>query len=174
LTIDGAEQDEIISYSELIDMIETQEQQNLDDPEGLWTFKEIIAHVGPLESKDPTYKGSLWNVMVQWEDGAVTSEPLNIIASDDPVSCAQYAKQNGLLEKEVLIANREKKLLKIINQSRMKSVRRAPPPGLRVHYIFAVKHDLRHKARLVADGHLTAPLRESVYSGVAYLLSLRI
>jgi hypothetical protein len=64
-------------------------------------------------------------------DGTVTSEPLNIIASDDPVSCAQYAKQNGLLEKEgwkrfKRLANREKKLLRMVNQSRMKSVRRAP------------------------------------------------
>jgi hypothetical protein len=67
LTIDGAQQDEIISYSELIDIIEKQEQENLDDPERLWTFKEIVAHEGPLKSKDSTYKGSAWNVMVQWE-----------------------------------------------------------------------------------------------------------
>jgi hypothetical protein len=33
-----------------------------------------------------------------------------------------------------------------------------PPDGykkIRVHLIFAVKHDGRHKSRLVADGHLT-------------------
>ena len=28
---------------------------------------------------------------------------------------------------------------------------------IRVHLVFAVKHDGRHKARLVADGHLTVP-----------------
>ena len=43
-----------------------------------------------------------------------------------------------------------------------------PPDGykkIRVHLVFAVKHDGRHKARLVADGHLTDVPLESVYSG---------
>ena len=42
------------------------------------------------------------------------------------------------------------------------------PPGyqkIRVHLIFAVKYDGRHKARLVADGHLTPEPVESIYSG---------
>jgi hypothetical protein len=28
------------------------------------------------------------------------------------------------------------------------------------HFVFLVKHDLRHKAQLVADGHLTPPTIE--------------
>ena len=40
--------------------------------------------------------------------------------------------------------------------------------------MFAVKHDGRHKARLVADGHLTPEPIESIYSGVVSLKSLRI
>ena len=39
------------------------------------------------------------------------------------------------------------------------------PPGyqkIRVHLIFAVKYDGRHKARLVADGHLTPEPVESI------------
>jgi hypothetical protein len=43
-----------------------------------------------------------------------------------------------------------------------------------VHLIFDVKHDGRHKARLVADGHLTDIPLESVYSGVASLQGLRL
>jgi hypothetical protein len=35
---------------------------------------------------------------------------------------------------------------------------------IRVHLVFDVKHDGRHKARLVADGHLTEVPLESVYS----------
>jgi hypothetical protein len=38
--------------------------------------------------------------------------------------------------------------------------------------VFNVKHDLRHKARLVAGGHLTDPPNDSVYSGVVSLQSL--
>ena len=43
-----------------------------------------------------------------------------------------------------------------------------------VHFVFAVKHDLRHKARLVAGGHLTDPSTEGTYSGVVSLRSMRI
>ena len=43
-----------------------------------------------------------------------------------------------------------------------------------VRLVFDVKHDLRHKARLVAGGHLTDPPKDSVYSGVVSLRSLRL
>jgi hypothetical protein len=37
-------------------------------------------------------------VKVEWENGEITSEPLSIVAADDPVSCAIYARDNNLLE----------------------------------------------------------------------------
>ena len=40
--------------------------------------------------------------------------------------------------------------------------------------MFAVKFDGRHKARLVADGHLTSESIENIYSGVVYLRNLRL
>jgi hypothetical protein len=43
---------------------------------------------------------------------------------------------------------------------------------IRVHLVFGVKYDGRHKARLVADGHLTEVPLESVYSGVVSLQGL--
>ena len=45
---------------------------------------------------------------------------------------------------------------------------------IRVHFVFDVKHDGRHKARLVADGHLTDVPLSSVYSGVVSLRGIRI
>ena len=45
---------------------------------------------------------------------------------------------------------------------------------IRVHLAYAVKHDGRFKARLVADGHLTKEPVESIYSGVVSLRSLRM
>ena len=45
---------------------------------------------------------------------------------------------------------------------------------IRVHFVYAVKHDGRFKARLVVDGHLTKEPVESIYSGVVSLRSLRI
>ena len=45
---------------------------------------------------------------------------------------------------------------------------------IRTHLIFAVKHDGRHKARMVADGHLTDIPVDSVYSCVFSLRGLRL
>ena len=51
------------------------------------------------------------------------------------------------------------------------------PPGykvIRAHLIYDVKHDSRHKARLVADGQLTDIPDDSVYSSVVSLRGLQI
>ena len=36
--------------------------------------------------------------MIEWENGEITTEPLAIIAADDPVTCAIYARDNNLLD----------------------------------------------------------------------------
>ena len=43
-----------------------------------------------------------------------------------------------------------------------------------VHFVYTVKHDGRHKARLVAGGHLTETPIDSVYSSVVSLRGVRI
>ena len=43
-----------------------------------------------------------------------------------------------------------------------------------MHFVFDVKHDGRHKARLVADGHTSQEPLDSVYSGVVSPRSLRL
>jgi len=45
---------------------------------------------------------------------------------------------------------------------------------IRVHVVYAVKHDGRHKARLVAGGHLTETPIDSVYSSVVSLRGIRL
>eukprot|EP00957_Ditylum_brightwellii_P031038 2352072-Ditylum_brightwellii.AAC.1 len=40
--------------------------------------------------------------------------------------------------------------------------------------VYAVKHDGRHKSRIVAGGHLTDAPVESVYSGVVSLRGVRL
>jgi hypothetical protein len=42
------------------------------------------------------------------------------------------------------------------------------------HMVYDVKHDGRHKARLVAGGHLTDPNIECVFSGVVSLCGIRL
>jgi hypothetical protein len=37
--------------------------------------------------------------MIEWENGEITTEPLSVLAIDDPITCAMYALENNLLEK---------------------------------------------------------------------------
>jgi Reverse transcriptase (RNA-dependent DNA polymerase) len=53
-----------------------------------------------------------------------------------------------------------------------------PPTGskrIKIHIVYDVKHDVRHKARLVADGNLTDIPLDSVYiGGVVSLRGFRL
>jgi hypothetical protein len=64
--------------------------------------------------------------MVEWENGDITMEPLQIIAKDDPVTCAIYAKDNGLMDTPgwkhfKSIAKRQKKFTRMVNQAKLRS-----------------------------------------------------
>jgi hypothetical protein len=224
------EREEIMTYAEILQHIDGDESD-----ERVWSFQHITGHQGPLKPDHPDYNGSSYNVQVQWDNGETTYEPLDVIAKDDPISCARYALDNDLLDlpgwkRFKNMARRQKKLIRDVNQAKLRSYRTAPkymygyeiprdyahakqldqqngntkwqdctrleiqqlfeyktfkdigkgsplPPGftkIRVHLVYAVKHDGRHKARLVADGHLTDVPLESVYSGVVSLRGIRM
>ena len=240
LKINKDQAEEIMSYNQLMDYIQKGTDAE-EDPDSLFKFRDIVAHQGPLESTDPNHKGSKYNVMVEWESGEVTYEPLTLISKDDPITCAVYAKKHDLLDtigwKHLKrYAKTSKRLIRAVKQSRIRQVRASAryqhgfqvprdyndamrldnengnthwqdamdleltqiheykvfkdtgkakfhngkvvtPDGfqkIRVHFVYAVKHDGRFKARLVADGHLTKEPVESIYSGVVSLRSLRM
>jgi hypothetical protein len=55
----------------------------------------------------------------------ITSEPLKIVAADDPMSCAIYARENDLLDKPGWkrlkhIAKWEKKFTGMVNQAKLR------------------------------------------------------
>ena len=84
-------------------------------------FEGITAHEGPLSPKHPIYNCSKYNVLLQWEDGSVTRELLDIFGKDDPVSFAQYAKDNNLLEEPGwkwfrCLAKNEKKFKRMVKK----------------------------------------------------------
>jgi hypothetical protein len=59
------------------------------------------------------------------------SEPLNVFGKDDAVTCAVYPLERGLLEEERWkqfkgIAKREKKMLRMVNQSCIKATHNTP------------------------------------------------
>ena len=240
LKINKDQAEEIMSYNQHMDYIQKGTEAE-EDPDSLFKFRDIVAHQGPLESTDPDHKGSKYNVMVEWESGEVTYEPLTLISKDDPITCAVYAKKHDLLDTTgwkhlKRYAKSSKRLIRAVKQSRIHQVRASAqyqhgfqvpkdyndairldkensnthwqdameleltqiheykvfkdtgkaqfhngkvvtPDGfqkIRVHIVYAVKHDGRFKARLVADGHLTKEPVESIYSGVGSLRSLRM
>ena len=69
-----------------------------DDYPQVWTFRRIISYGDPLKTSHPRYKGSSYNCMVEWETGEITAEPLNLIATDDPVTCVFYGNANKLID----------------------------------------------------------------------------
>ena len=240
LKINKDQAEEIMSYNQLMDYIQKGTDAE-EDPDSLFKFRDILAHQGQLESTDPDHKGSKYNVMVEWESGEVTYDPLTLISKDDPITCAVYAKKHDLLDTTgwkhlKRYAKTSKRLIRAVKQSRIRQVRASAryqhgfqvpkdyndairldkensnthwqdamdleltqiheykvfkdtgkakfhngkvvtPDGfqkIRVHFVYAVKHDDRFKARLVADGHLTKEPVESIYSGVVSLRSLRM
>ena len=240
LKINKDQAEEIMSYNQLMDYIQKGTDAE-EDPDSLFKFRDIVAHQGRLEPTDPNHKGSKYNVMVEWESGEVTYEPLTLISKDDPITCAVYAKKHDLLDTTgwrhlKRYAKTSKRLIRAVKQSRIRQVRASAryqhgfqvpkdyndairldkensnthwqdamyleltqihehkvfkdtgkaqfhngkvvtPDGfqkIRVHFVYAVKHDGRFKARLVADRHLTKEPVESIYSGVVPLRILRM
>ena len=222
--------DEILTYNEISNFIE--EQEDIEPTEQRWTFSKIVDHQGPLAPSHIDYKGSAYNVLVEWDDGSQTYEPLDTMIKDDPITLSLYAQDNNLLQtpswkrcRRILNANPNLKLH--VNKTKVRSSLPNYQFGIQVprtvkeaydldnrngntkwqdamaaeisslnayntfkdngkvkflndhkriivHFVFAVKHDFRHKARLVAGGHLTDPNTEGTYSGVVSLRSLRI
>ena len=170
-------------------------------------------------------------------DIGVNRGALSIIAKNDPVTCAAYAKEHTLLHlpewnKLKYIAKHQKTLTRAINQTKIRHIRRSAtyqsgyliprdykhaleldkmnatkmeldqineyqvfidhgiakydsqakrvmnaPQGnqiIKADLDVACIHDGHHKARLVAGGHLTPVLIDSIYSGVVSTRSLRL
>ena len=74
----------------------TDDNGNLQDIR--WLYKRIVGHHGPLRAGCPNFKHSRYNVVVKWENGQETQEPLNVFRLDAPVICFQCAERNGLLD----------------------------------------------------------------------------
>ena len=100
LDIGNGKVEELICYNQLLEHLETAQDNDLGMDQELFKFRAIIGNQDPLVASDPDWKGSKYNVQVEWETGEITFEPLSVIAADDPVTCAAYAKQNDLLAVE--------------------------------------------------------------------------
>ena len=79
-----------------MDNLEQAEEQDNSLDQELYKFRAIICHEGPLKATDPNWKGSKYNVQIEWETGEITFELLSGIAADDPITCATYVKEKNL------------------------------------------------------------------------------
>ena len=127
LKINKDQADKIMSYNQLMDYIQKGTDAE-EDPDSLFNFRDIVAHQGPLESTDLNHKGIKYNVMVEWESGEVTYEPLTLISKDDPITCAVYAKKHDLLDTPgwkhlKRYAKTSKRLIRAVKQSSIRQVR---------------------------------------------------
>ena len=148
LKINKDQAEEIMSYNQLMDYIKKGTDAE-EDPDSLFKFRDIVAHQGPLESTDPIHKGSKYNVMVEWESGEVTYEPLTLISKDDPITCAVYAKKHDLLDtigwKHLKrYAKTSKRLTRAFKQSWIRQVR----ASARYQHGFQVPKDYNDAIRL--------------------------
>ena len=66
--------EEILSYNEILHHVVKDA-----NTEVVWRFKSITAHQGPTDKKHKDYKGSSYNVRIEWENGEITYEPLDIV-----------------------------------------------------------------------------------------------
>ena len=148
LKINKDQAEEIMSYNQLMDYIQKGTDAE-EDPDSLFKFRGIVVHQGPLESIDPDQKGSKYNVMVEWESGEVTYEPLALISKDDPITCAVYAKKHDLLDTTgwkhlKRYAKTSNKLIRAVKQSRIHQVR----ASARYQHGFQVPKDFNDAIRL--------------------------
>ena len=88
--------------------------------------------------------------MVRWSTKEETWEPLDIIAVDDPVTCAKYAKENDLLElpgwkRFKRLASHEKKFTRMLRQAHASKKKNA------TKYVFGVKTPRNYQEALAFD-----------------------
>ena len=126
-SVNNDQYEQILAYNNILNFIK---KDDSSDPV-VWKFKKITAHERPIDKNHPSWRGLSYNVMIEWENGEITSEPLNDIAPDDPVTCAIYAGENELLElpgwkRFWTIAKKRKKMIRMANQPKLRSFRAAP------------------------------------------------
>ena len=83
---------EIMSYKKIINHIKNKEEEYI-----VCKFRWIITHEITLIVYRPHYKGYWYNVIFELETGETTTEPIYIIAADEPITYSFYAGDNNLL-----------------------------------------------------------------------------
>ena len=116
-----------------------------DDNDIVWKFKNIVGHQGPLTPAHNDYRGSMYNLTILWENGETSLESHSLIAADDPVSCAIYARKNSLMnllgwKRLKGLAKRQGQLFRLINQVKLWNFGNKP----KFKYVFETTKSFKH------------------------------
>ena len=71
LDIGNGKVEELISYNQLLEHLETAQDNDLGMDQELFKFRAIIRHLCPLAATDPDWRVSKYNVQVAWETGEI-------------------------------------------------------------------------------------------------------
>ena len=71
LDIGEGKVEELIAYNQLLDHLEQAEEQDNSMDQELYKFRAIIGHEGPSKTTNPNWKGSKYNVQIEWETGEI-------------------------------------------------------------------------------------------------------
>ena len=102
--IDNGKMEEIISYSQLVDHLvaaddpATCDNEDNEISDDLYKFRALIGHQGPVKATDPNWKGCKYNVLVDWETGEKTYEPLSVLAAKDQGKIIQILNEDYKLK----------------------------------------------------------------------------
>ena len=72
LDIGNGKVEELISYNQLLEHLGNAQDHDMGMDQEFYRFRAIIGHQGPLLASDPDWKGSKYNVQVEWETGEIT------------------------------------------------------------------------------------------------------
>ncbi|MCP4931232.1 MAG: hypothetical protein GY912_04550, partial [Candidatus Marinimicrobia bacterium] len=76
LKYDTTDVEDIIAYNDVMNYIHRDTTKENGE---LWKFRRILGHQGPLTRDHVDYKGSKYNVSIEWENGEITYKPLKNI-----------------------------------------------------------------------------------------------
>jgi hypothetical protein len=121
LSLNNDKAEELIAYKMILVYLAR------DESDVVWKLCCIESHQEPLKLNHKDYRESPSNLLIEWETGETTMEPLPLIAKGDPLTCTLYAKEHSLLDKlGRKIAKQEKTFSQVINQAKLCSFMTAP------------------------------------------------
>ena len=136
--------EEYVGWSDMCDFIEEQIQHE----DQTWNFRKIVGH------KTGQTKREIPEILILWESGEITYEPITEICKADAYLVAEYALEKKLLDqwhkrcpklKLKQKAANTNKMMRMINAAKMESYRNTPI------YMFGVKVPRNHQQAVKFD-----------------------